>query len=386
MTKTHKWQGAVLIVAVLAVAGCSTATPVADPTSPAPFSSAPATPTATATPTPEPVVYDRIPTRVPLECDELLTDEQVSAALGIPSSEISPYDNPMSNGRMSLLQAGVLQCNWQSPTTVGMDAKYRLSVDVLADAKEEFAESDIDREHADLLGAGSFVRCSDQEIVRQCEGEFQVDGYWTTFSFGRELENSAEDKNHKPALALGKALRSALGEAGTPLAPYVIPGDALTAWDSCSILDANKKIRSALDSPKLVDPEAENWGDYNYMLTTLGFDRGGLTTCTWRQKNTLESPEGQVRQFTVQMIPGAGWAWDEARDFRLANDEKVELVDAEGADEAVISCSSEVNCTLAALVDGSYLEVVMSFDDDSDRSASEAAVEALEFAIDRLTD
>ena len=385
MTKTHKWQGAVLIVAVLAVAGCSTATPVADPTSPAPVSSAPATPTASATPTPEPVAYERIPTRIPLECDDLLTAEQIATALGIAASDISPYDNPMSNGRIGILQAGVLQCNWQSPATEGEDAKYHMTVEVLADAKTEFAESDLNRKVADLLGAGSFVRCTNQETVRLCEGEFQVDGYWTTFSFSREPENSAADKDHKPALTVGKALRSALGEAGTPLAPYVIPADALAAWDSCSVLDAKKKIRSALGSPKLINPEGDSSHDGNYMLTTLAFDRGGFTSCTWRQNDPYESPTGQVRQFTVRMIPGAGWAWDEARDDVLEHGQGAELVDVDGADEAVVSCSSGVDCTLVALVEDSYVEVVMSFDSDSDRSASDAAVTAVEFAIERLT-
>ena len=133
---------------------------------------------------------------------------------------------------------------------------------------------------------------------------------------------------------------------------------------------------AALASPSLLDPESDLEG-VGYSMYGVAYQRAGFYSCVWHQPDDMELT--QVRQFSVLLLPGGGWAWNELKASTLDRDG--ETISVEGADDAVIACWDPTECGIEALVDGSYLNINMSYVSDSGVDARPSAITALEFVI-----
>ena len=391
MTKAHHWRpAALLLLAALSLGGCAgpvstdaledvPSTGTSTPTSPTPT---PPAPSETATPSPEPTVpavtYDRIPSRVPLTCDELVPPAAAGAAINIPAEQVTPFDNPLADGSAAQLQAGVLDCNWRGVEDA--EANYQfMKISVLPDATKNFRDFvkafASDRENSGLLGKSSYLDCTISEDQRSCSGAFVVDGYWVEFDSTGPAPTEEDKPEYAAALALGTVIQGTLGTAGPPLAAFEVPQGSAPLWDSCSALDANKKFRKKLKSTGLTAPEQDN-NEGPFVLFTVAWNRADFGSCVWRHDDTYSTPTGQVRQTSVWILPGGGWAWEELRDGDLARP-GAELVAIDGADEAVVYCNDDVTgCSIIALVDGSFVSFDVDYDDPDGGLGAEAAVRA----------
>jgi len=385
MTKAHHWRpAALLLVAALSLGGC--AGPVSTDALEDVPSAGTSTPTSPApTPSPEPtasaIAYDRIPSRVPLSCDELVPPADVAAAINIPAEQVTPFVYPLADGFAAELQGGVLMCDWtDAGTTEFIDSPENLlDVAVLPDAKRNFRDFvdalASDRDNSGLLGKSSYLECSVYEDLRSCSGAFVVDGYWVEFDSTGPAPTEEDKPEYAAALALGTVIQGTLGTASPPLAAFEVPQGSAPLWDSCSALDANKKFRKKLKSTGLTAPEQDN-NEGPFVLFTVAWNRADFGSCVWRHDDTYSTPAGQVRQTSVWILPGGGWAWEELRDGDLARP-GAELVAIDGADEAVVYCNDDVTgCSIIALVDGSFVSFDVDYDDPDGGLGAESAVRA----------
>ena len=84
---------------------------------------------------------------------------------------------------------------------------------------------------------------------------------------------------------------------------------------------------------------------------------------------------------SVTMLPGSAWAWPSLREASVSRG--ASEVTVAGADDAILLCSSESDCTIEALVGGSYISVYLSVDQGRS-GAGVLATTAAEFVIARL--
>lgn len=187
-------------------------------------------------------------------------------------------------------------------------------------------------------------------------------------------------------VATGTAMRDALDAAGQPLPQFQPPEGSLPAWESCDAIDEGGAFRSALGSPSLGAPEADET-DGAIAMFAIAWQRADFRSCSWRHADPYSSPAGELRLLGARILPGGEWAWPELAHAALAKDGASE-VDINGAERAVVSCSSYeeyAGCKVEALVDGSYLSVDTDFDEGGEGSARTRAIEAMALIVPRLS-
>lgn len=374
------------IIVALALTGCGDdkePSPSTSPGASSPSASAPTPgPTITATPVGggDEVDVALIAPRIRATCDDLISASQRAALLGVASSDIDFVTYPLANGSAAELQAGVLTCQWAGPT-IGEEASAAIDIKVLPDAAPVFAAFAPPLSGSEVLGtlgAGSVVNCFDYAPARSCYFRYLVSGYWVEASFTGLIPAGKSDASSVTS-SVAELISTALVGAGTLGPAFVPPAGSAAAWSSCSVLDASGAFRAAVSSPSLVAPEGEFTGAGT--LFSEAWQRVSFRSCVWRHTDPYSSPAGQIRQTSVSILPGGGWAWPSLRESY--EDRGATEIDIVGADEAMIYCFDNDNCTIDALVDGSYFGVNMSL--DQGRGGAQAlAVAAAQFAIARL--
>jgi hypothetical protein len=373
------------LLGVLAISGCSIftgSTLMPDP------SASPAEATATAAPfTPGPGGVDSgwIASRVPAWCSDLLSVSSVSSVLGVPESIVVPFIYPLADGSAAERQAGKLDCYWALTDQPEDERQASMTVEILPDAANDFHRLvHFEGPGNELLGRDSDVWCTVDEGYLSCYAMFEHNGYWVEFSY-----DIAAPKNTKTSIViaqakqLGETLITALDAAGEPLPPYEPPAGYLTAWSSCEVLDNGTGFRSAVNSPSL---------DRGWTAPIVGpsdlfetaYERADLEWCQWVHDNDDEYiPPGQLRQLTVEIIPGGGWAWPSLSRGSLVLDGAAEVTIA-GTDAALIYCFDGTDCTVEALVKHSYLKLNLYFDSVADGDARSTAIIAMEYILRQL--
>lgn len=376
----------VAVVLILILTGCgddpvpapdsrvtSTLTPA--PT-PVPTSSSSTAPDAEAEPPP-------IPPRIGAACDDLVSASDRENILGVADDDIEALEHPLADGSAAVLQAGVLTCRWTGPT-LGGGAVVTMDIEVLPDAAAVFAAFVRPlggTEVLGLLGSGSVIDCFAEAAERYCSLHYLSGSSWVEASFVGAAPVPASDPV-AGAVAFAAAISDGLAAAG-PLAPaYTPPTGFLPAWSGCGVVDAGAAFRSALASPSLSAPQPEFSGAG--ALFSEAWQRVHFKSCAWYQAGFAtftSSPAGQIRMVTVGILPGAEWAWERLRESSV--DRGATELSVLGAEAALLRCSSDDDCTVEALVDGSYLSVYVGVDTGRGDAATRAET-AAEFAISRL--
>ena len=374
----------VAIGAILLLSGCS-GTPMPLPT--------PSATASSGTPTPEPTATDAgapyeepaepaalIPPRIPASCATLVGAELRAKVTGFGPSELTRVVHPLANGSAAKLQAGVLTCEWSGPA-IGDEASAMLSVEIMPDAAEEFAaftRPATGSEVLGTLGAGSSILCADYAPVRTCSAHFVASGNWADLSYTGSIPSPSVDAV-ATATEFAQAIAAGLAASGPLTAPYAAPSGFAPVWTTCSTLDDLGAFRVALSSPSLTSPEAQFTGPGT--LFSQAWQRVDFKSCSWRQADLYNSPSGEIRMASVSMLPGSAWAWPSLRETSV--NRGASAVTVAGADDAILLCQTDSDCTLEALVRGSYVSVYLSL--DQGRSGADSlAVTAAEFVIARL--
>lgn len=373
------------IAAALLLTGCGGApTPTPTPTA----SSTPsAAPTSSPTPTPTPVDEQEedaepalIAARISARCGDLANTALREELTGIDDEDLERVSYPLANGSAAELQAGVVTCQWFGPPILE-ESSAAIEIKVLPDAAAEFAAFSAPLSGGEVLGtlgAGSFINCFEDAAVRSCYLHYLAGSHWVDASFTGVTPTPATDAV-AAATEFAHAIADGLIAAGPLGAAYVPPAGSRPVWSSCSVLDAAGAFRTALSSPSLTSPEAEFTGAGT--LFSEAFQRVNFKSCAWRHADLYASPAGQIRMASVMMLPGAEWAWPSLREAYLSQGATAIVV--AGADDATITCYNDDDCTINALVDGSYVSVYLSVDQYRGGAAA-IAVTAAEFVIARL--
>jgi hypothetical protein len=376
----------VAVSATLLLTGCGGApTPM-----PTPTASSSSSPSSSAAPTPEPTETAApdepdaqpalIPVRIPATCGDLADAAMRERVTGVDDASLERASFPLASGSAAELQAGVLTCQWFSSVVVE-ESSAEVLIKVLPDAATEFAAFEPPLSGSEVLGtlsAGSKISCYDDATVRACYVHFLAANDWVDASFTAPAPVPAGDAI-AVATEFAEAIAEGLASAGPLGAAYAPPAGSLDVWSSCTVLDDLGAFRTAVASPSLTAPEAEFSGAGT--LFSEAWQRVDFKSCAWRQADPYTSPAGQIRMASVLMLPGAEWAWASLREAFVARG-AVE-VDIVGADDATLLCSGGDDCTIEALVRGSYVSVYLSVD-QSRGGASALAVTAAEFVIARL--
>lgn len=371
---------------VLLLAGCSGA-PMPLPT---PAGSMTSSPEASAIPTPTPTAADDedevdaepalIAPRIAATCGNLVNATLRAQLAGVADDELERVHHPLANGSAAELQAGVLTCQWIGPA-ISDESTAQIDIKVLPDAAAEFAAfvpPTTGSEVSGTLGAGSTISCFDYAPVRSCYVHFLAGAHWVDASFIGLIPTPTVTST-AAATDFATAISQRLLAAGSLGAAYVPPSGSVAVWSSCNVLDDLGAFRTAMSSPSLTSPEAEFTGAGT--LFSEAWQRVSFKSCSWRQADPYSSPTGEIRMASVTMLPGAEWAWPSLHESYLSRG-GVDMAVA-GADQATLSCSSDDDCTIDALVRGSYISVYLSVDQNRGGAAA-LAVTAAEFVIARL--
>lgn len=318
------------------------------------------TPTPTATPTPTPTLTPRpSPTAtsaapqaaypesiIPVGCADLLPDGTLggtmqSARLGLASVQ------PFTPEYASVLQAGVLQCQWAGD----FDAEGGLltafvSTDAAAGA------SDIESTAAagaQSLAAGdaSAVSCSGGS---SCDASLVIGDYWVQYSLRQSSHLSVEQ-----AIATmeqsASSFASALQQHPTPLPAWIPPVSPWASTGDCAALTPETPMSDILGSPEMTGPTSPTAGPTPTVVENAQAGR----ICRWGVPDGLITPAGQIRSLEVQLAPGAAWVADDDV-FAYADSTPVEI---EGADAAYVRCAYSEGelCWLDVFVDNSWMQL-----------------------------
>ncbi|GAA3864598.1 hypothetical protein GCM10022381_05560 [Leifsonia kafniensis] len=375
------------IAVLLALTGCASApipkpdtTPSAATSTPTPFSSSTADPVG-------PELSSRPEARVPLGCDELMGEGELALAMsGVPVDSISVHPSSANSGTIATLQGGMLACFWQTLADADPQiGRWNIRLEILPDAAEAYqadaAAFPPNENDQALIGPNSSVSCFDDGPSRSCEVSFENDGYWVELNYsGLAAAHPARTELLADAVEIGTSIRDDLSAAGPPRPAFSPAADAPAPVGSCLQIDADGAFRGGLGTPSLIAPVTDQIGT---AMVGVAMERAGRVICTWRQTDVYATPAGELRQIRIEMIPGAGWAWPELLEIALATDADAQVT-VPGADAAVVVCRSVDDCTVQALVGGSYLSIDAWNEEGNTADARAGALKAAELAISTL--
>jgi hypothetical protein len=317
------------------------------PTSVTPTSAATPTPSANVTSTPSPAqsplpIQAAFPQSViPVGCDGLLPDGTLdgtmqNARLGTDSVQ------PFTPQYASVLQAGVLQCQWSGDFEAGGGL---LTAYVSTDSGAgTVAIEDMIAAGAQSLSVGdaSALSCSDGA---SCEASLVVGDYWVSYTL-RQVDNAVATMEQS-----GASFVSVLQQQPAPLPAWTPPASPWASAVDCASLTPSTPMAEILGSPELVGPTIPPAGTTPLLVQEAD---SGLA-CRWSVPDGVIAPEGQIRSLDVQLAPGTGWV--------EGDDIFAEAVstpsDVEGADAAYFRCvqSEGELCWLDVFVDNSWMQL-----------------------------
>jgi hypothetical protein len=312
-----------------------------------PTSTATPTPNATTTPAPSPTqspvpIQSAVPQSViPVGCAALLPDGTLdgtmqNAQLGTDSVQ------PFTPQYASVLQAGVLQCQWSGDFEAGGGL---LSAYVSTDAGAgTVAIEDMIAAGAQSLSVGdaSALSCSD---TASCEASLVVGDYWVSYTL-RQVDDAVAAMEQA-----GASFVSVLQQQPSPLPAWIPPASPWASGVDCTGLTPSTPMAEILGSPELVGPTVPLAGTTPLLVQNA---ESGLT-CRWSLPDGVGAPEGQITSLDVQIAPGTGWA---EGDDVFAGAESTPS-DVAGADAAYFRCvqSEGELCWLDVFVDNSWMQL-----------------------------
>ncbi|WEO78490.1 hypothetical protein BJQ94_05490 [Cryobacterium sp. SO2] len=334
----------VVAVGALALAGCASASPGAQPTP-----SASATPMATL----DPAAVTAPAQVLGGDCSALFTDAEVSTILGIDVSAQTAFsDAPTAN---AVPTVGGVVCNWtqSGASEPALSAVLESTATVAAGADDITCyQSSVDPDGA-LAGSCSFGVTS---------GPLWLTGVVTTAA------GTTEDD----AKAAAATLSAAFGMLGAtdPGGPAV----ESTAWPFSGCADLSERAALAVQSPNLVGSDSDIGGAGRPAGVMAALRSVGAFSCSWSTDGDV--PVGQVSGFNLEALPGGAWAQTEVLALPGA-----EVVDLPGVDLAVRVPMDAATTGVAAALDvfdgGNWLQVSGPDDLDALAPAVTALVAAL---------
>lgn len=237
------------------------------------------------------------------ECAELVSLDVVR---GILNDSVEPVDNFFYPGgswpvaSVGLQQAGGLQCEWSDEANQQGDYEALLEIDILPNAADEWGEwfPSMTGFYQNVSDDGTMLSLCNSSLggaYHYCDFEVFAGGNWATVSVG----NIAPDAD---AAAIAESVAAALEAASAPAVEWTPP--ALEGLPStCEDLLPLETIRTVLGVDDMDVREEPLLMPY---LHNTGLD--GALSCSW--SNPYTSAIGSPLQVVV--LPGGGWAWDEA--------------------------------------------------------------------------
>ncbi|RFA14976.1 hypothetical protein B7R22_07780 [Subtercola boreus] len=311
--------------------------PTATPSVPAPTVSPTSTPPAPTTAAPD---FSAPTPTVPLTCAEL------GAAVDLASLMSDPVEGSPTLFRpedAALRQAGVLSCQWSSAefSIVQLDVATDPSAGLtdVADGLQNGAAS-LD------VGDASMVSC--EQLSAGCSASIVSGSYWVNIHY----QGANVYPETGPALlqGAGRSLIDALAEQPTPLQSWTMPPTTWSPVTECSALETSVPMATILQSPLVVGPAPLNPGSENGIQRT----QPDSYACRWSVPDGETPADGEVSALTVQVAPGARWA------YPATSGAGIEPIAVDGAQDAGLECQSAggaAQCWLNVLTDDSWLQL-----------------------------
>lgn len=337
-TPTKPVTAGVVLVALLALTGCSTPAPDA------PVGDDPATGAGPA---------------IDLDCAGLLDLDVLGEAFApgiapIPLTFDGAGDYYVLS-QIGLAQAGALRCEWSDG---GGDGPERyLTMSVLPAATEAWATQSaaiaIFQPQADAYGDASWHTCSDSGGYASCRVDVLAGDRWLSAVLGGLTTSDAA----------GSVIEAALA-ALAPASDLDLPTRGLAAG-SCNDLAPTDLVSSTLGAGvELVELETP----VQPVVYHAGFLVAGGTHCYWR--NDLGS--ASALSATFGYLPGAAAAWDD-----YWADEPNARVDREAVDglgdAGYAGCNADVHCFASVRVGDDWFQV--SINDEAVADERDRAIE-----------
>ncbi|AYG03510.1 hypothetical protein [Gryllotalpicola protaetiae] len=350
--RTRQLGMALALIALVALTGCTTQKPVAQPAH-----THPPRPVATASATPEAVQPG---SRIALACDQLLSPSALGyAGTTAPSSGYSLDSVRLGLGdtiTASAMQEGVRHCVWGNGTD---EAQYgpTAMVTVLVDHSEDAAST-----IAGLLSSGSTTlgigdasagRCDDDPLF--CSAQAEVGPVW--FFVGFSGQPSGTPLSHDQATALLSAAAHSVATALAATSPAAAWKPSPTAWSitDCSSLGGAAALTQQFGAGSWIS--GNGTGDEDTPLT-LAFNADRLN-CSW--DSTATAADGTSPTFSFEVVRGADWVWPY---LGKTPDTTSTAVVVPGATQAAYRCQqvdSSKYCWADAIVDGSWVQLMFNY-------------------------
>ncbi|MDF2442473.1 MAG: hypothetical protein JWR01_676 [Subtercola sp.] len=346
-----------VVVAVIALFGIGAGGAFALGIVPSPFRSDPV-PTLAATPTPSVPAPTVTPTStpppaptaapdfsapsptVPATCSELGDAVDLAALMTAPKEADALLLMPE---QAALRQAGVLSCVWTS------DSYSILTVDIAADPESGLTDVDSALQNGETsLGTGDASAASCELVTAGCRASIVSGSYWLTF--GYEGLNVHPEAGPGLLADAGRVMLGVLSAEPAPLPHWTMPPTTWSPVTDCSAFETPVPMATILGSPQIVGPATLNPGSENGIQQT----QRDSYACRWSVPDDATTSSGQVPALTVQLAPGARWA------FPATSGAGIEAVALNGAQDAAFECQTEegvAQCWLNVLTDDSWLQL-----------------------------
>lgn len=336
MTVPSLRRASLITAAVLLLAGCTTAPPVASPT-------AAPTPRPTVTSSPESAPAPRFD----VDCDALVDEDAIAATFDVTGA-LTEWRPPLggiattftTRGDFAVLQAGALVCEWG----VADSADPSLVVQVLP------ASADLsglgDAILSSPVAPGARESCGERDDLFGCALWVPVATGTVVVAVASPAATDALGSFTEDARTL--ALQVAGVVAASVVAPLWEPAETpLAAPASCSGLIEDGSRLAALGTltgdatlSSIVDPLARG------ALAEVG----GLA-CTWSSEQGL---------LEIVMLPGGAWAWDE---FAPRTTESIEFTPRDGLGDEAATAVGQSEALVDVLAGGTWLSIRGDTDD-----------------------
>ncbi|RFA12955.1 hypothetical protein B7R21_08895 [Subtercola boreus] len=311
--------------------------PTPTPSVPAPTVSPTATP---PTPTTAAPVFSAPTPTVPLSCAELGAAIDLTALMSDPVEGSPTLFTPED---AALRQAGVESCWWSS-------AEFSLlQLDVATDPSAGLADvADGLANGATPLDVGDASMVSCEQLSAGCSASIVSGSYWMNIHY--QGANVASETAPALLQGTGRSLIDALGEQPIPLQPWTMPPTTWSPVTECSALETSVPMATILQSPLVVGPAPLNPGSKNGIQRT----QPDSYACRWSVPDGETPADGEVSALTVQLAPGARWA------YPATSGAGIEPLAVDGAQDAGLECQSAEGveqCWLNVLTDDSWLQL-----------------------------
>jgi hypothetical protein len=266
---------------------------------------------------------------------------------------------------VGIAQAGALDCYWGDDAAPQEDYARYLSVSVLPDAVQSWADQQTElaswsgplNDHGDA----AYVDCAGSADYLYCEYDVLVETNW----LHAEMMNLDA---HEDAYPVIRALIDSVAVAGAVEAAWA-PSGSLPA--SCADWLTVAELGAAVG----LDGLAEREFPLSMPIILNEALSGGLA-CSWSNSYSSE----QAMPIQVVALPGAGWAWDAAWARPRPERSPATALDGLG-DQAFAGCATEQDvCFVDVLAGGTWITV-----DGNQRAGIDGLQRVAEAAVAGIT-